>query len=497
MDTAYTRLMYPSFASIMPQVIGVWCEELGHHVSYATYTGREDLWREVPGDADVLFVCAFTQAAYLAYAVSSAFRARGVVTCLGGPHARSYSADACRHFDYVVGLADKDLVRDLLAGFSHQRHEGVALGAARPPSSLPGVRERWKFIRANLAKAPYACAVPMLGSLGCPYRCAFCIDSQFEYRPLPYEQIREDLAFLRKAIEQPVVAWHDPNFGVRFDEVMGIIEQIAAPGSIRFIAESSLSLLSEDRLKALERNGFLGLIVGIESWFDFNQKTKQGRRLGLEKVVAVAEHVNLIARHIPYVQTNFVWGLDQDSGPLPFELSKTFVDLAPTAFPSHSLFTAYGDSAPLGRELLHGDRVLDVPFHVLDTSSLHNVQLKSYSPSAFYERLSEVVGASYSARATYRRLHGSWFSLSSAPRWMGALRSIASRPRARYYAKLGKLFAKDPQFRAFASRERRTPPDLFRRQVRAELGSFYDHLARDVRDSLEGCAARRASPSRL
>ena len=98
----------------MAQAVGVWAEQLGHRVQYLTYTGFEDLERERPRDIDVVFLSAFTQAAYLAYALASLYRSEGVVTVLGGPHARAYAADACRCFDYVVGLADKALIDDLL-----------------------------------------------------------------------------------------------------------------------------------------------------------------------------------------------------------------------------------------------------------------------------------------------------------------------------------------------------------------------------------------------
>jgi hypothetical protein len=484
-DTAYTRLMYPSFASIMPQVVAVWAEELGHEVRYLTYTGREDLRRELSADVDVLFVCAFTQAAYLAYAISSLFRKKGAVTVLGGPHARSYAHDAERHFDYVLGLTDKALVHDLLAGLAPQPNgRGLSLSAKASPVSLPGIRERWKFIQRNLAKAPIACAVPMLGSLGCPYTCNFCIDSQFDYRPLPYDQIREDLSFLRRMQPRPVVAWHDPNFGVRFDDYMRLIEEADGPGSIRFIAESSLSLLGDAHLDELRRHGFLGLIVGIESWFDFNDKARQGNKAGLDKVEAVADHVNRIARRIPYIQTNFVWGLDQDTGALPFELNKRFVDLAPAAFPSHSVFTAYGNAAPIGVELAREDRVLDVPFQFLDTASIHNVQLKNYSAVEFYQRLSDVVSYSYSSRATFRRLRGNAHPVSSFAPWMNVIRSVASRSRVRHYTQLSRRFATDREFRAFASRELQAPA-FFRHAVKGEIGPFYDYLSADVRASLE------------
>jgi hypothetical protein len=482
--TVYTRLVYPSFASIMPQAVAAWAEELGHEVRYLSYTGREDLGG-FADDLDLVFVCAFTQAAYLAYAISSRLRAAGVVTVLGGPHARAYAEDARAHFDYVLGLTDKALVRDLLEGFAPQREQGLALSAARPPADLPGLRARWRFLESNHAKGLLFCGVPILGSLGCPYHCSFCIDSQFDYRPLPQDQIREDLAFLCRQQRRPLVIWHDPNFGVRFDETLGLIEAVAEPGTIRFVAESSLSLLSDARLDALHRNGFVGMIVGIESWFGFNDKTRQGRRSGLDKVESVAEHVNRIARRIPYVQTNFVWGLDEDAGPLPFELNRRFVDLAPAAFPSHSVFTAYGNATPLGVRLAEKGRVLPVPFQFLDTAAIHNVALESYSAADFYARLGDAVAYSYSPRATLRRLRSNAHPLSSLPRWMNGVRSVESQRRGRYYRDLARRFACDRDFQAFEAGEGRRAPGFFRRAVRAEIGPFYELLPAPVRAELE------------
>ena len=86
------------------------------------------------------------------------------------------------------------------------------------------------------------------------------------------------------------------------------------PGRIDFLAESSLSLLSEPHLKRLKRNGFKALLPGMESWFDLGNKSKTGAQQGMDKVRQVSEHVNLILSYIPYVQTNFVLGLDTDEG---------------------------------------------------------------------------------------------------------------------------------------------------------------------------------------
>jgi hypothetical protein len=236
----YARVMHANLASIMPQVIGVWCEELGHEVHLECYTGFEDLSEIIPHDIDILFVGAFTQAAQLAYAISAMARKRGAVTVLGGPHARCYPQDSQKYFDYVLGFTDKEILRTVLEEAAPHRPLGRHLEAKRQPPSLPGVRERWKFIEPTIRKAPTFKIVPMLGSLGCPYTCSFCIDSTVDYQPLALEQLRDDLRFLLTKMKRPRVGWHDPNFGIRFTEQMNAIEEAVPPGSIDFLAESSL-----------------------------------------------------------------------------------------------------------------------------------------------------------------------------------------------------------------------------------------------------------------
>ena len=84
----YARIMNSSLASIMPQVIGVWCQEEGHEITFVCYTGFEDLLTVLPDDVDVVFIGAFTEAAHTAYALSNLLRGRGAITVIGGPHAR-------------------------------------------------------------------------------------------------------------------------------------------------------------------------------------------------------------------------------------------------------------------------------------------------------------------------------------------------------------------------------------------------------------------------
>src|SRR3954471_3461194 len=70
----FARVMSANLASIMPQVVGVWCRQEGHDVAFVCYTGFENLLKELPENVDLIFISSFTEAAQTAYALSNLFR---------------------------------------------------------------------------------------------------------------------------------------------------------------------------------------------------------------------------------------------------------------------------------------------------------------------------------------------------------------------------------------------------------------------------------------
>lgn len=471
----WARVMNANFASIMPQVLAVWCEEEGHDVSYVCYTGFEDLLEELPLDVNIVFIGAFSESAQTAYALSALYRSRGAVTVLGGPHARCYPQDAAKYFDYVLGFTDKPIIREVLHDCAPHRPAGMRLSAAMQPVSLPGVRERWKFIDRTLRKAPMIKMVPMLGSLGCPYTCPFCIDSVIPYQPFDFSVMKDDLKFLLGKFKRPLVGWHDPNFGVRFDDYMNAIEEAVPPDRIDFIAESSLSLLSEPHLKRLKHAGFKAMLPGIESWYELGDKSKTGAAKGMEKVQRVSDHINMILRYIPYVQANFVLGLDIDQGAEPFELTKRFLDQCPGAFPAYSLITAFGQAAPLNLEYQRAGRVIPFPFHFLDNNHAMNVTPKNYSWPEFYDHLIDLGRYSFSKRAIIRRLVT---ARGMVPKWLNVVRAASSEGwgRIKYNIEIRRRLETDVQFRRYFEMESRELPLFYVEQVKRNLGPLWQFL---------------------
>jgi hypothetical protein len=463
--------MSPNYASIMPQALAVWCEELGHEVHYLCYTGFEDL-AALADETDFLIVGGFTLSALTAYAISAIYRKNGAITALGGPHARCYPQDAATHFDYVLGLTSRVELAEMLGEAAPHRPLGRHLSAAVQPREIPNLRQRWKFVEPNLAKAGPLKLIPMIGSFGCPYSCSFCIDANIPYQPLEFAEIEEDLRFVSQKVRNPIIGWHDPNFGVRFKDYMQAIDRAAPAGTMRHAAEMSLSLLTPDNLVRLKSAGFVGMLPGIESWYDYGNKSKSAGTAAADKVEQVADQVNRILAHIPFVQTNFILGLDCDSGDEPFELTKRFIDLTPGAYPAFSLFTCYGAASPLNLELQRDGRVNGMAFHFLDSNHGMNIRPLHYSWLDFYDRVADVTRHALGGRGIWRRL------VANRPGGAGLFNFFrgATTGRPKYQAEMARMLREDPGMLAYFEGETREVPPFFLARIKKDLGPLYDAL---------------------
>lgn len=477
-DALYHLVLTKQFGSVMPQAVAAWSRRRGHRVHYALYYGLGDPARLLPDGLDVLFVCCHSQASPLAYALAKLQRRQGTLTVLGGPHARAFPSDALRFFDVVCGDTDEALVRDILDGHVDP---GSEVSSHAPLADVPTVEERMPEIRASVFfqrrwPSPVG-VVPMLASTGCPYACDFCVDWSTPYRQLPLDRLETDLRFLSERLPGLGMAIHDPNFAVRFDPVLDVMERIPEGRRPGYVMESSLSVLKGPRLVRLRHTNCAAAAPGIESWTSYSRKSGVGTLTGLEKVERVADHLAELHEHVPNLQVNLMFGLDEDRGNGPFELTRHFLDRTPFAWPALNVPVPFGGT-PLHDTLRREDRVLKtLPFAFYYAPYLAFVP-RHYDPLAFYDKLLGLFEHAVSPPMLKARLES---SRPGGPRLIQRARTASSRRALASYREIRDRLRDDRQFRAFHEGRAHPLPTYYTERFDALLGRYAELLGPEER----------------
>ncbi len=476
-DWLYATYLRKQFVGIMPQAVAVWCRQLGHQVFYATYYGQKDPRRLLPDQLDVVFFAAYTQASALAYALAKLFRKENTLTVIGGPHAKSFPVDCLRFFDLVVKECDRTLIDDILRG----RFDPPAIiTSGRALTDFPSVEERMPEIVASAfyrGKPVLTSFVPLLASVGCPYSCDFCVDWNKKYVALPRERLEADLRYLSENLPRVLVAFHDPNFGVRFDETMEIIETVPEGRRNRYVMESSLSILKESRLDRLRRTNCVYVAPGVESWADYSNKAGVGAKLGRDKLEQIVSHFDLLRQYVAGLQANFIFGTDVDRGDDPVELTKEFIRRLPFVWPTVNIPTPFGGT-PLYEKCLAEDRILkSMPFTFYYNPYLV-ITLTNYHPIEYYDHLIDICTLTASNSMLLRRLLA---ETRPGIRFVHTLRALSVRGNLAEYRRIRNMLATDAQFRAFHEGRSDTLPEFYHWQFEQRLGAYAELVSRAER----------------
>jgi radical SAM superfamily enzyme YgiQ (UPF0313 family) len=477
-ESAVRVMLTKQFAAIMPQAVSVWCKQLGHRTHYATYYGIGDPYQLLPHDLDIVFISCFTHASGLAYALAKLYRRAGALTVIGGPHARTFPTDCLRFFDIVVRDCDRELVRDIVSGHCER---GTVMTTDRPVE-IPLVEERVAEIEtASYLRGHryFLSIVPILSSVGCPYDCNFCVDWNTPYRVFSIDRLVRDVKFAARRFPNTIIGFQDPNFAVRFDEVIGALAELPPGERPMYIADSSLSVMRDSRIERLRDTNCVAVLAGVESWMDYSNKTGVGARMhGGAKVAAVAERFAALHRHVPYLQAGLIFGLDTDRGDDPVELSCEFMDRTPFVWPTISTPMPLAGTPMYDTLLAEGRMLPRLPFSFYFTVHLV-ATLKHYDPIAYFDALIRLAEHASSHRMLARRL-------TSASRWrvraVHWARTQSAREDVRSYRRMRTLLATNREFLRYNRGESRTLPEHYHREMDALLGRFAPLLSRAERE---------------
>lgn len=397
-----------------------------------------------------------------------------MTTVIGGPHATSFPEDAKRFFDFVVLKCNKNLIKELLDG--HLGTSGI-ISSGRTLKEFPLVEERMPEIRksAFFRGKPIAISiVPLISSIGCPYQCDFCIDWNNHYFPLPTEQLKTDLQYLALHYPKLLLAFHDPNFAVRFDETMDVMDQVQGTKKSRYIMESSLSIMKKNRLQRLQKTGCAYVAPGVESWSDYSNKSASLGLSSEDKLENTVEHFQMISEYVPGIQANFIFGSDVDQGSEPVALTKEFIRRLPQVWPALNVPTPFG-ATPLYKSYLENDRILkSMPFTLYYTPYLV-IKLKHYESLEYYCHMIELYEYIVSLQQIKSRLFTK--CLHPLARFVHLLRLYDVKQELSILYRIRNNLVEDSEFRAFYNGQSNILPAYYRQMIKKRLGNYAELLS--------------------
>jgi radical SAM superfamily enzyme YgiQ (UPF0313 family) len=461
----------------MPQAISVWCRNLGHEVFYASYFGSKDPKQLLPNDLDVVFISTYTQASAMAYALAKLYRKEGTLTVMGGPHAKQFPEDCLRFFDIVVRDCDKTLLTEIL----RDKPRGEILNSGRVLDSLPSVEERMPEIHAStfLRGKPFPfTSIPLLASIGCPNSCDFCIDWDNPYVLLSLDQLEADMRYIFQHFPKVMISFHDPNFAVNFEQVFNVLEEIPRRRRNTYIIETSLAILRGSRLERLKNVGKFYIVPGIESWTAYSNKVRAGSKITpREKLEKVIEQLNIMRPYVTGIQANFIFGLDDDTGDEPVELTKEFASRVPYVMPNFNIPVPFGNTPLYERYMSEGRILTAMPFTFYYMPYLVYT-VKNYSATVFYEKLIDMVAHISSGSMLFNKLKKAPGPFASG---YNIVKTLGNRQMIGRLRDIMNLLNTDKQFRAFHEHETDVLPEYYHRQYESLMGPYAALMSYDER----------------
>jgi hypothetical protein len=256
---------------------------------------------------------------------------------------------------------------------------------------------------------------------------------------------------------------------------MDAIRSVSPSRRNPYIVETSLSILRPRRLRQLSETNCAVVAPGIESWGGYAAKAGVGRVSPVAKARAVADHVNLLHEHIPYVQVNFIYGLDADAAIDRVALMKTFFTETPRAWPVVNLPYPFGGTPLYQRYRREGRILTKLPFAFYYSPHLAVVP-NAITPDRFYEELIDIYHAFTSVRMLKRRLAS---TRSPMVGLIHAVRTAVKRKRLTQLRQILALLRKDRLFRRFHEEDSGPVPDYYHEALARQLGRYASLFAPD------------------
>jgi len=349
-------------------------------------------------------------------ALAAAFRERGRVVIIGGPHA-SLSPEVVRpHCDILVRGEIEEISAEFFADLRSGRWREEYVGG-RPDLSLTPM-PRWDLYSHYNDRVLTA---TVQTARGCPFECEFCDVIQYlgrRQRKKPVERIIAELdAVYAHGYRSVLLA--DDNTTASRAFVKELLERIAAwnrervDGHISFSTQLSIDAARDDEvLELCARAGMTHVFIGVETpneeslvEIKKHQNLRRNLRNPEQSEPSMVDQIHRFYRHGIGVTAGIICGFDHD-GPEIFERQYAFAMTSAVPILTVGALVAPAGT-PLHERLRSAGRLVDgseVPGHPWNTNivpaQMSREELERdilalierlYHPRAFGERMLDMV----------------------------------------------------------------------------------------------------------
>lgn len=323
--------------------------------------------------ADLVGITCNTPNATHVYRLADAFRARGRLVVLGGPHATLLPEEAKAHADaVVVGEAEVTwprLIEDAARGRLEPYYR-----SAEPPS-LDGLPRA----RRDLIRRRGLLEDTIVATRGCPHRCSYCnlrqiYDPKIRFRPV------EEVAAEVRTFRAPVFTFWDDQLFMDPGYAFRLFAALEGAGK-RWAAMVTLASTKNERLlAAAARAGCVCLFLGLES---FSSESLRLANKSFNVVASYEEGVARIHRHGISVQAGIVFGFDGDDE-TTFEATLRGATRAGIDGATVSVLTPF-PRTPVWDELERSGRLLTRDWSYYNSKTAVTFQPARMSPERLFE----------------------------------------------------------------------------------------------------------------
>jgi len=285
------------------------------------------------------------------------------------------------------------------------------------------------------------------------------------------------MEFLSRNFPETLIVYHDPNFAVRFDELMDVLEKIPENRRNRYLMQSTLSNLKPSRLQRLRSTNCIFVAPGIESWMNYSAKAGVHGETGGEKLEKVIGHFKLLRQYVPDLQANFIFGTDADTGKAPVELTKAFIRRLPNVWPAMNIPVPFAKT-PFFDQLYSENRIIEsLPLSFYYRPYLV-MKLKNYIALEFYEYLIDLYTLITSSAMMGKRI----FSRSpSEIKVIYTVRAFHLRQELAQLRRIRDRLVNDEELRAFHEGRSNRLPEFYHQCFQRRLGPFAGLISRSDR----------------